>query len=448
MYADEGHAGLGVDADELVEDAVHKAVWAGQGRVHDVVVERLCGGVARRVAVVDEAVGVVAVAVAALHGLDGGAGVAGALDFGDDVDAESVGAANEFDEVLASPVAVGRAGLRVGVAVAGEHLVEMVVLAVGTITAACAHLCQLGQTLDFQAPGLVVGDVEVETVEAVDGHDVQDFVHRLGAEEVTRDVDVLAAPGVVGPVGDDGVGKFFALVGVKHLAFEMIVDGPLLVGAAGDDEAVVAHGDLRVLGILGADVHEGGNGRDGALAAGELHALEGRDNVVRAGLPVGCALLVLGIDGRAVFHEVLAVDVPQRGAVEGTAHIVDGLGGAVGIDAVDAVGGIAAVDDLAARLDLEGDLVLPVEPRRGDVVVAGHELHECVAGIGHLHVAGEHVEAQARESGVAGDGEALDVLALALRVAGVAHRLPGDGCGAVVAGYGGHAHERRGQHTY
>ena len=85
--AGEGHAGLAVHGDELVKDLAHELVRAGEGGVHGAVVVRLGGGVARGVAIVDEAVRGVALGGAYLHGLDGGAGVAGRLNLGENLNA-------------------------------------------------------------------------------------------------------------------------------------------------------------------------------------------------------------------------------------------------------------------------------------------------------------------------------------------------------------------------
>ena len=56
-----------------------------------------------------------------------------------------------------------------------------------------AHLGQAGILLDFDSPSLVIGQMPVQTVHAMQGHDIKVTLHRLDTEEVTHAIQVHAA---------------------------------------------------------------------------------------------------------------------------------------------------------------------------------------------------------------------------------------------------------------
>ena len=204
-------------------------------------------------------------------------------------------------------MAVCAAAHGVGVAVAAEYLVEVVVLgAVFAPAAARGDVGELGQAGNFDAPGLVVKGVEVQAVEAGDGHELEDDAHVRGGLVVAGDVDVEAAPLVVGPVLDADVGNIRRFVaGDGHGNHEAEEGLSAVLGTAGDDKAVVAEVDGVVFGVLGSDVDKDRlSVGDVACAGHQGHLLIGGGNVVEAGLPVGGAGLVEVVDTGAVGHAV------------------------------------------------------------------------------------------------------------------------------------------------
>ena len=72
------------------------------------------------------------------------------------------------------------------------------------ITAAAADSDKFGQAGDVDAPRLVIGEMEVEVIEAIAGHHVEDALHLSGSLVVARDVDHQTAVFKVGSVIDDG----------------------------------------------------------------------------------------------------------------------------------------------------------------------------------------------------------------------------------------------------
>ena len=65
-----------------------------------------------------------------------------------------------------------------------------------------ADLRQLGIGGDFQPPSFIVRQMQLEDVELVGGHLVDDLEQRLLAEEVTAHIDQQAAPAEAGRVAD------------------------------------------------------------------------------------------------------------------------------------------------------------------------------------------------------------------------------------------------------
>ena len=106
-------------------------------------------------------------------GGQGGHHVAGQVDFGDDGDTQVGGILHDVAQfVLRIESAIG--GVVVVVPLFGNH----------RFAAHAAHFGQTGVLLDFDAPALVVGEVPVQRVELVHGHDVENAFHLVGREEV------------------------------------------------------------------------------------------------------------------------------------------------------------------------------------------------------------------------------------------------------------------------
>ena len=74
-----------------------------------------------------------------------------------------------------------------------------------------AFLCQLGQRLHLEAPALVLGQVPVELVAAVQGHRIQELLDELHAEEVAPAVEQNTAIAEAGLVGNRGERHLHAL---------------------------------------------------------------------------------------------------------------------------------------------------------------------------------------------------------------------------------------------
>src|SRR5690606_33735239 len=70
-----------------------------------------------------------------------------------------------------------------------------------------AHLGQPRVALDLQPPPLVVGQVEVEHVELVHGHQVDEAQHPVLGHEVPGDVEHAPPPAEPRPVGDVHAGQ-------------------------------------------------------------------------------------------------------------------------------------------------------------------------------------------------------------------------------------------------
>jgi hypothetical protein len=109
--------------------------------------------------------------------------VAGHLDLGHHVDAAGLGVGHDF-----------------------AHVVRRVEAAVATasrlLVAPGAHLRQPRQARHFQAPALVLGQVPVQDVEAVERQPIDDAQHGLHRLEVATAVQQQSTPGEGGPVVD------------------------------------------------------------------------------------------------------------------------------------------------------------------------------------------------------------------------------------------------------
>ena len=66
---------------------------------------------------------------------------------------------------------------------------------VGAVYVPRAYVVELGVTVNFDAPALVVGQMPMESVEFVSGHEVEVPLDLLDGEEVATDIEVAAPPG-------------------------------------------------------------------------------------------------------------------------------------------------------------------------------------------------------------------------------------------------------------
>ena len=163
----QGHAGLAVEGHEVLHHALHERVGGGESRVHHVVVVALGRGVGGAVPGVAQAEAARAIGVAfrlerseaRLHRLDGGARVAGHLELGDHLDVPRRGVPQDLRVVGARVEAapVGPVDVGPGAPRRGQEAAR-----VEGVAAPRADGRELGKARDLHAPGLVLGEVEVE----------------------------------------------------------------------------------------------------------------------------------------------------------------------------------------------------------------------------------------------------------------------------------------------
>ena len=65
-----------------------------------------------------------------------------------------------------------------------------------------SYLSEQGVFVNLDAPAVVVGEVEVELVELVQGHDIQMFFHLVDIEEMAAYIQMAASPLETRVVGD------------------------------------------------------------------------------------------------------------------------------------------------------------------------------------------------------------------------------------------------------
>ena len=266
-------AGFLVHLLQLTDHVVDEQVNIVAGNVEHVVVITLCRGIDTLVLLVPQTVllcgGVVRCTV--LHRHDGSAGMAWRLNFGDDVHASLPSIAEQVDELAAGEVAVGTLRQVVGVAVAVKDLCQVTFL-VERGAAARSHLGQLGQAGNLQAPGFVVGEVELQRVDLVVGQQVNQPFHlgRTG-HIVACDVKVHAAVAEVRPVDDKAVLQAVSLAVVQRGDERLHTVDQSGTGGAVDADASVMHAQAVVLAVS-AHLFVEQQLDDGVLAAGHIDA--------------------------------------------------------------------------------------------------------------------------------------------------------------------------------
>ena len=180
------------------------------------------------------------------------------------------------------------ADLLVGIIAAyGYAVVVCRVPANDRVGALRAYLGEQRQTVDLQAPALVVGDVPVEAVHAVQGHHVDKNLDRVCAEEMPRRVEMRP------PVGKSRRGADRAY-GVEYVAVALARYG-LAQGLQAVERAGVAAATDH--DAVGSDRYGIGIGR--ATAGGEA-------DVVIRGSPV-CNLRAKTGQGRNIAGKQLGV---------------------------------------------------------------------------------------------------------------------------------------------
>ena len=84
----------------------------------------------------------------------------------------------------------------------------------GTVTVG-TNFSQFGILLDFDAPALVVAEVEVELVHVVHGQHVNVNLHRIQRDEMATRIEVHATISEVGPITDGTAEKL--TLGLAHV---------------------------------------------------------------------------------------------------------------------------------------------------------------------------------------------------------------------------------------
>ena len=155
------------------------------------------------------------------NGLQHGEAMAGNVDFRDHFDAETSGERHEaahrvFCVEAAIFLRAGAEQRRNGQAVAAPR----------------ADLGQRRIGVDFDAPGLVVGQMPVEAVELVPGHDGEELADLGGGVKLPRRVKMAAAPCHGGLVDDLALGREAVNVRVQPRAAQHLCEGDQAVEKA------------------------------------------------------------------------------------------------------------------------------------------------------------------------------------------------------------------------
>ena len=238
---------MGEDAGHVAEDAFEE--------VDDLVladIEHVVGDAARQA----HAVLLRWVATEFGIGGDGSHHVAGEVDFGKDFDVALGSVGHDFAELVLRIVHAA-AVLRIVIESGGGA-------GIGERTAAHgSYLRQTGIFGDFDAPALVVGEVPVEAIHLVEGHDVEHALNLLHTEEVARHVHHETAMTEEGAVlnADIGQGPFYGIaareLGIEEGAGEQLTQGLEGVeeacgGGGLDGDALGRH--VKVVGFLSESI--------------------------------------------------------------------------------------------------------------------------------------------------------------------------------------------------
>mmetsp|Transcript_69249 Transcript_69249/g.214142 ORF Transcript_69249/g.214142 Transcript_69249/m.214142 type:complete len:250 (+) Transcript_69249:633-1382(+) len=136
--------------------------------------------------------------VLAAGGDDEGRGVRWDVDLGDDLDCQRRSERHQLLHLLAAEEA--RGAVRRSVVLLLPVLIAL--WPVEGTTSQAADQAQLWPASHLHAPALVVGEVEVQLVELVHGHQEQQLLHLVQTKEVPRDIQHQTSPSVARPVAD------------------------------------------------------------------------------------------------------------------------------------------------------------------------------------------------------------------------------------------------------
>lgn len=190
-------AGLAVQRGDLADDMLDECEAGLQARIDHVVVVQLRRLVDGAVVEVVEQVfrrvpfaGGLEPMVARLHGLHRRAGMARHFDLGDHVDMARGGVAQDLDVIGAGVVAGTGRVVRIAAGAVGRLQADT---RLGAVAAHRADGSELRQAGDLQPPAFVVGEMEMEGIELVARHQVEQLEHSLFCVEVAADVQLEAA---------------------------------------------------------------------------------------------------------------------------------------------------------------------------------------------------------------------------------------------------------------
>ena len=198
LVAADMDVGVGEDVAELAEDVLCEFHCLGVGHIEDV----------RRDAAVNPNRGRIG-RCAAVFGICGHGGykMSRHVHLGEHVDV-AFGSIGHHLAHFVLGVEIGAVGLAgIGAFARPPIVVDHIDVRVPTVGTCGPHGGKFGVLLDFGTPSLVVGQVPVEDVHLVDGHDVEHLLDFLHAEEVPADVEHKAAVCKAGVVGYGGHGK-------------------------------------------------------------------------------------------------------------------------------------------------------------------------------------------------------------------------------------------------
>ena len=181
------------------------------------------------------------------HALDGGATMSGDVYLGDDIYIMLARVHKDVDEILSCEVSVGGIG---GVLVIPSSAVvgQQTVALVGGVAALRANLCQFGDTRNLESPRFVVHQVQVQNIQPVGAHLVDESEDIFFLREVARNIEHKPAIGIVGPVLDVAVGQSGFAESCQRLACVVtsgFVGGLNLDATVTDVDAVPLCGQLQ-----------------------------------------------------------------------------------------------------------------------------------------------------------------------------------------------------------
>ena len=189
---------------ERIDDGIDEAIGRGQADVERVVVIMLDAAIFGRVRRIDQAIGVglrrlargQQARVANLHRLDRGAAVTRHIDRRNDLDLPRRCRLHDRDIVGGSQVTIDRAR-PVGT---GAELRQQARLFLQVVAPFRPDLGQFGQRRNLDPPAFVVGEMEVQLVQLIRRHRLDQFQDLVAAMEIAAQIDVQPAKAIFGGV--------------------------------------------------------------------------------------------------------------------------------------------------------------------------------------------------------------------------------------------------------